>query len=330
VVVVKELAKKYGANWAIKDLSFSINPGAVYGFLGPNGAGKSTTMNIIAGYLAASSGSVTIGGYDICRDPIRAKKLIGYLPEIPPVYPDMTPIEYLNFVAIAKGVKKNEVKRQVDNALEATKIGEYSKRLISGLSKGYRQRVGIAQAIIADPKVVILDEPTVGLDPQQIIDIRCLIREFGKQHTVILSSHILSEVREVCQSALIIANGSIVVNDTLENLESKFSGDQEVELSAKASKESLGSLLDSSDFVRSYKIGTPSDDGVLALSITARNDDDIRERLFFAFANSGIPILSMTAQKANLEQVFLQLTSYAGPNIDSISANCFLKSDISN
>lgn len=309
MIEVRNLTKLYGTNRSVDNLSFTIEPGIIYGFLGPNGAGKSTTMNIMTGCLAATSGTVTINGHDIYTDSIAAKKLIGYLPEIPPVYPDMTITEYLSFVAQAKGVKKNAIKQQIKDAMEVTKIGEYSHRLIANLSKGYRQRVGLAQAVIGSPEVVILDEPTVGLDPQQIVDIRDLIRDLGKKHTVILSSHILSEVRAVCQSLLIIARGRIVACDTLERLESMYAGNLSVQLLVRGGSQTLASFLDTVDFISDYSLGRPDAEGICTLKVVAGGCEDIRERLFFAFAGAGIPLLDMTTQKTNLEQVFLRLTS---------------------
>ena len=243
MIEVRHLTKKYGDTLAVSDLSFTIESGHIYGFLGPNGAGKSTTMNIMTGCLAATEGDVIIGGHDIYEEPRQAKKLIGYLPEQPPLYMDSTPREYLTFVARAKGVQKSELKGQIQKAMESTDIVDMADRLIRHLSKGYRQRVGIAQAILGDPEVVILDEPTVGLDPMQIIEIRDLIRELGKDRTVILSSHILSEIQAVCDRVIIISNGKKLADDSLENLEVLNSGknleDIFIELTKKARDEAL-------------------------------------------------------------------------------------------
>lgn len=227
MIEVKGLTKKYGPHTAIEDLNFTIEKGNVYGFLGPNGAGKSTTMNIMTGCLALTEGTVLVDGFDIVKNPVEAKKRIGYLPEIPPVYLDMTVEEYLLFVAKVKGVEKEELKNQVESALARTKTTGVKGRLIKHLSKGYRQRVGIAQAIIGNPEIIILDEPTVGLDPKQIIEIRELIRDLGKTHTVILSSHILSEIKSVANRMLIISRGKIVENDTAENIEKKYGSNLE-------------------------------------------------------------------------------------------------------
>ena len=225
MVEVSHLTKKYGDFTAVSDLSFTIEDGLIYGFLGPNGAGKSTTMNIMTGCLSATEGEVIIEGHDIFEEAKEAKKCIGYLPEIPPLYPDLTPVEYLEFVARAKGVPANELDEQIENVMEETGITVYANRLIKNLSKGYKQRVGIAQAIIGRPSLIILDEPTVGLDPKQIIEIRNLIKSLGRKHTVVLSSHILSEVQAICDRVMIISRGKLVAFDAPENLESLMLGE---------------------------------------------------------------------------------------------------------
>ena len=234
MIEVSHLTKRYGGHTAVSDLSFTIEKGQIYGFLGPNGAGKSTTMNIMTGCLAASEGEVRIDGHDIFEEPQQAKRLIGYLPEQPPLYLDRTPREYLTFVGRAKGIKDKTLPEQIGRVMEVTQITDVADRLIKHLSKGYRQRVGIAQALLGDPEVVILDEPTVGLDPKQIIEIRSLIQSLGQKHTVILSSHILSEVQAVCQTILIISKGHLVACDTPENLERLFSGSAAVDLTVEA------------------------------------------------------------------------------------------------
>ena len=219
MIEVKELVKQYGTHTAVDHLSFTVETGKIYGFLGPNGAGKSTTMNMMTGYLGATKGEILIEGYDILKNPKKAKKHIGYLPEIPPLYVDMKVKEYLTFAAKLKGIPKKEVSHSVEEVMEKTGISDVSHRLIRNLSKGFRQRVGLAQAILGFPKIIILDEPTVGLDPKQIIEIRELIRDLSKEHTVILSSHILAEVRELCDYIFIISKGKMVASDTPENLE---------------------------------------------------------------------------------------------------------------
>ena len=225
LIEVKNLIKQYGTHLALDDLSFNVEDNEIFGFLGPNGAGKSTTMNIITGYLAPTSGTVAIDGHDIVEDPIGAKRLIGYLPELPPLYMDMTPREYLKFVAEAKGVKKADIKEEVDRVMAKTAITDVQNQIIKTLSKGYRQRVGMAQAILGTPKVIIMDEPTVGLDPLQIIEFRDMIRELGKEHTVIISSHVLAEISEICHKIMIIVKGKLVAIDTPENLAGTFGED---------------------------------------------------------------------------------------------------------
>ena len=222
MIEINHLVKKYGNHTAVNDLSLTVEPGKIYGFLGPNGAGKSTTMNILTGYLGATSGEIIVNGFDILENPEEAKKCIGYLPELPPLYQDMTVAEYLNFVAELKKLEKEHRKEYVEEAMETTGITGVSRRLIRNLSKGYKQRVGLAQAVLGFPEVIILDEPTVGLDPKQIIEIRDLIKELGEHHTVILSSHILSEISAVCDHVFIISKGKLVASDSTENLVSRM------------------------------------------------------------------------------------------------------------
>lgn len=243
MIEVTNLTKKYGNHVAVDNLSFKVEKGQIYGFLGPNGAGKSTTMNIITGYLAATSGHVVINGHDILKEPEEAKKCIGYLPELPPVYVDMTVGEYLQFVAELKKVPAKERKEQILKVMEMTDIADMEKRLIKNLSKGYRQRVGLAQAILGFPEVIILDEPMVGLDPKQIIEIRDLIRKLGKNHTVILSSHILSEVSAVCDHIMIIAHGKLVASDSPKGLQKLMGDEKEAQMVIKGSKEDLDKIV---------------------------------------------------------------------------------------
>ncbi len=309
MIEVEHLTKRYGGHTAVDDLTFTIGDGEIYGFLGPNGAGKSTTMNIITGCLAATSGTVRVDGHDIFEEPVEAKRLLGYLPEQPPVYPDMTPQEYLEFVAKAKGLKGGARKEQIDRVLALTGTAEVAGRLIKNLSKGYRQRVGIAQALLGDPKIIILDEPTVGLDPAQIIEIRDLIRSLGKEHTVILSSHILSEVQAVCGSILILSHGRLVACDTPDNLEKLFAGEAVVTLRAKAAGEAALALAQKAADTAACSL-TAEAQGIATLAVTAQSGDAdaLGEQLFFAFAEAGVPILSMTGTRASLEDVFLELT----------------------
>lgn len=307
MIEVKHLTKRYGSHCAVSDLSFTIEKGQIYGFLGPNGAGKSTTMNIMTGCLAATSGSVTIDGHDIFEDAQQAKRLIGYLPEQPPLYPDRTPREYLRFVAQAKGIPAGQMDQQLKEAMAVTGIEDVSGRLIKNLSKGYRQRVGIAQALLGDPEVIILDEPTVGLDPQQIIEIRQLIKSLGKKHTVILSSHILSEVQAVCQTILIISKGRLVACDSPENLEKLFSGGENIELLADCTGKEARSILSSIGGIRALKVEETDEGCRLELQTDKPGNAACRE-LFFSFARAQRAILRMNLARASLEDIFIELT----------------------
>ena len=315
MIEVKNLTKRYGAHIAVSDLSFVINKGAVYGFLGPNGAGKSTTMNIITGCLGATAGDVLIDGHNIVDEPMEAKRHIGYLPELPPLYMEMTVREYLEFVAQAKRIARRDW-QQIAEVMEKTKITHVSHRLIRNLSKGYRQRVGIAQALLGNPEVIILDEPTVGLDPAQIIEIRDLIRELGQDHTIILSSHILSEVQAVCDHIMIISHGKLVASDTAENLTSLFAGRVTLRLEIKASAEKIGEALGDMDGIEEMKAEECAED-VIALSIIPKENADIREELFRRFAKADCPILEMRREKATLEDVFLELTQDGKDDADA-------------
>lgn len=312
MIEVKHLTKRYGNHNAVSDLSFTIQKGQIYGFLGPNGAGKSTTMNIMTGCLAATSGEVRIGGFDIYEDSTQAKKLIGYLPEQPPLYPDMTPKEYLNFVAQAKGIPQKEIPAQLSHVMEVTQTADVSDRLIRNLSKGYKQRVGIAQAILGDPEVIILDEPTVGLDPRQIIEIRDLIQELGKSHTVILSSHILSEVQAVCQTILIISKGKLVACDTPDNLERLFAGTTTVDLKAETTYEETETIL--SGIQNLTKKELHSDGNITHIRLEMANIDEqvACRNIFFAFCDARKPILELHVARASLEDIFIELTQSAG------------------
>lgn len=311
MIEVKHLTKKYGDHLAVSDLSFSIEPGHIYGFLGPNGAGKSTTMNIMTGCLAATEGEVSINGFDIFEDSTEAKKLIGYLPELPPLYMDSTPNEYLKFVAEAKGVAQKDVKADVARVIELTGLQEYQNRLIKHLSKGYKQRVGIAQAILGSPEVIILDEPTVGLDPMQIIEIRDLIKKLGEEHTVILSSHILSEVQAVCDTIMIIAHGKLVACDNPENLERLFQGANAIDMVVEAGAEEAKALAESVSTVTSVSAEANGAKTVLRINaeLLDEDDDSTCRDLFFAFSKAGKAILKMNIARASLEEVFIELTS---------------------
>ena len=310
MIKVKHLTKRYGNHTAVSDLSFTIEKGQIYGFLGPNGAGKSTTMNIMTGCLAATAGEVTIGGYDIFEDAEAAKRLIGYLPEQPPLYLDRTPREYLNFVADAKGIPVKEQAAQIQRVMALTQIEDVADRLVKNLSKGYKQRVGIAQAILGDPEVIILDEPTVGLDPRQIIEIRELIQRLGKDHTIILSSHILSEVQAVCQTILIISKGKLVACDSPENLERLFAGTTTVALDAEATEEEISAIVAPIAGIQGVTV-TKQSDGVCHILLESSEADGqaLCRALFFAFSATNRAILQMSMAKANLEDIFMELTA---------------------
>ena len=305
MIEINNLVKKYGDHVAVDDLSLTVEPGKIYGFLGPNGAGKSTTMNIITGYLGATSGEVKINGHDIFKEPEEAKKSIGYLPEIPPLYGDMTVREYLDFVAELKKLEKSLRKRYVEEAMETTGITDVANRMIRNLSKGYRQRVGFAQAILGYPEIIILDEPTVGLDPKQIIEIRELIRKLGEKHTVILSSHILTEISAVCDHVFIISKGKLVASDATENLVSLMSGAQEIEVTvrtdASEAQKELASITEVS------KVEVKNEDAG-ELIVYAKKGADVRESVFRALAEKHFAVLEMHTIEKSLEDVFLEIT----------------------
>lgn len=311
MIEVSHLTKRYGNHLALSDLSFTIPNGQIYGLLGPNGAGKSTTMNILTGCLAATSGEVRIDGVDIFEDPMAAKRHLGYLPEQPPVYMDRTPWEYLRFVARAKGVKN--LAQEVDRVMDLTQIADVRDRLIRNLSKGYRQRVGIAQAILGDPDIIILDEPTVGLDPKQITEIRELIQKLGENKTVILSSHILGEVQAVCERLLILSKGKLVACDTPANLEKQMSSASALEIDVCASKEQAEKLLSRLPNVQSFKSKGTADRCQVRLETEKEHLEDLSKAVFFALAEARTPILAMTPTKASLEDIFLELTDGKEP-----------------
>lgn len=306
IVEINNLVKKYGDNVAVNDLSLNIDSKGVYGFLGPNGAGKSTTMNVLTGYIGATSGTVKINGYDIFKEPEEAKKNVGYLPEIPPLYQDMTVYEYLEFVSKIKKIKKVERKACIEQSLEMTRTTEVSERLIRNLSKGYKQRVGIAQAIMGMPDLIILDEPTVGLDPKQIIEIRDLIRNLGKEHTVILNSHILTEISEVCENIFIISQGKLVASGREEELIEELAGENRIEAIIKGDANEIENILDK--FGCKHSIETLDDEKCKAQIVTSR-DIDIREGLFFALAEKKMPLLELKFKTKSLEDLFIELTT---------------------
>lgn len=309
LIEVKNLVKRYGDHTAVDHLSFQVEEGQIYGFLGPNGAGKSTTMNIITGYLASTEGSVVINGRDILEEPEEAKKCIGYLPEMPPLYFEMTVREYLKFAAELKKIPKADRKQQIEEVMEMTKITDMQNRLIKNLSKGYRQRVGLAQAILGYPEIIILDEPTVGLDPKQIIEIRDLIKSLSKKHTVILSSHILSEVSAVCDYILIISYGKLVASDTPENLAKLMEGENTLELTVKGSAEKTKQVLDTVPGIRECRVKKSEEENAVDVILHTEGDTDVREAIFYALAQNECPILRMQSVHVSLEDIFLELTS---------------------
>lgn len=308
MIEVNNLVKRYGDHTAVDHLSFKIEKGKIYGFLGPNGAGKSTTMNIITGYIASTEGTVSIDGHDILEEPEKARKCIGYLPEQPPLYFDMTVLEYMRFAADLKKIPKNKKNEMIEEVMDTVKITDMKNRLIKNLSKGYRQRVGLAQAILGYPDVIILDEPTVGLDPKQIIEIRDLIKDLRQKHTVILSSHILSEVSAVCDYVLIISHGKLVASDTPENLGKLAAGSNNLSLVVKGDKEKIRILLGEISGVRDISIEGSGEEGEWNVNLTTEEHTDIREDVFFKMAENRYPILEMQSRKVSLEEIFLELT----------------------
>ena len=312
MIEVRNLTKKYGDHKAVDSLSFTVEQGEILGFLGPNGAGKSTTMNMITGYISASEGTVEIDGHDIFEEPEEAKKCIGYLPEIPPLYGDMRLREYLKFVAELKKVKKSERKNTLDEVMKLTSIKEMENRLIKNLSKGYKQRVGLAAALIGNPEVLILDEPTVGLDPKQIIEIRDLIRDLAKNHTVILSSHILSEVAAVCDRVLIINKGKKIVIDTPENLSRRMGGSSGVEMKIKGEEGIVKEVLSGIEGVTDVSIKKGKhEEGIVYLTVysNTEKEEELGEAIFYTLAENRCPILEMKAASMSLEEVFLEVTN---------------------
>ena len=308
MIEVSNLVKKYGDHTAVDHLSFQIEKGKIYGFLGPNGAGKSTTMNMITGYIASTEGKVMIDGHDILEEPEAAKKCIGYLPEMPPLYFDMTVLEYMKFAADLKKIPRNQKDKQIKEVMDMVKITDMKDRLIKNLSKGYRQRVGLAQAILGYPEVIILDEPTVGLDPKQIIEIRDLIKSLKQKHPVILSSHILSEVRAVCDYVLIISHGKLVASDTPDNLERLAAGSNSLLMKVKGEKDTIRKDLETIEGVTGVEMSYDSDEELWKTKVSIQENVDIREKVFYAMAKANCPIYEMQVKRVSLEDVFLELT----------------------
>ena len=313
-IQIENLVKTYGDNIAVNGLNLNLEKGKVYGFLGPNGAGKSTTMNIITGYIGATGGTVKIDGYDIFKEPEKAKKRVGYLPEIPPLYQDMTVKEYLVFVTELKKIPAKEKMKNIKEVLEMTKTTQVENRLIKNLSKGYKQRVGIAQALIGMPEIIILDEPTVGLDPNQIIEIRQLIKELGKNHTVILSSHILSEISEVCEYIFIISRGQLAAEGTEKQLVEQMAGENNLELEIKGDKDNVKEMIESLEDVFEYEFAESETENIVRLKIKSDRDVDLREKIFYICAENDLPIMEMSFKQKTLEDIFIELTKdYAAP-----------------
>ncbi|MBE6617572.1 MAG: ATP-binding cassette domain-containing protein [Ruminococcaceae bacterium] len=306
MIEIKNLCKNYGSKYALDDVSFTVNKGEIVGFLGPNGAGKSTAMNIITGYLSSTSGEVRVGGVDVFENPDEAKKLIGFLPEQPPLYIDMTVDEYLNFVYEIKGCKLNR-KKHLEEVRQVTKIDDVRGRLIKNLSKGYRQRVGIAQALVGNPPIIIFDEPTVGLDPKQIIEIRNLIRNLGKTHTVVLSTHILSEVQAVCDRIIIINEGKIVADEKTESIAQVVQDNRRYTVKiCGPQREVMASLRSIAGVTRVDATGERELDSYTYL-IESQPGVDIRKPLFYAMSKEGRPILGLEVAQMNLEEVFIRI-----------------------
>jgi ABC-2 type transport system ATP-binding protein len=309
LVQVINLTKRYGQHIAVDNVSFTVDKGEILGFLGPNGAGKTTTMNIITGYLSATEGSVKVDGFDILEEPEEVKKRIGYMPEFPPLYMDMTVQEYLNFVSDIKKIDRKTRARNLDRIMDMIKIGDVRKRLIKNLSKGYKQRVGLAQALIGAPQVLILDEPTVGLDPKQIIEIRNLIKELGKEHTIILSSHILPEVSAVCERVLIINKGQIVASDTPENLSRRLGDTGRLSIRVAGPEKQVLKLIGGLAGVKSVESTGAREPGTVDILVEAEKDIDVRRPVFYALSRAEYPILHMKPIDLTLEEIFLQVTT---------------------
>ena len=312
MIEVRGLTKRFGQHIAVNNINFTVSDGEILGFLGPNGAGKTTTMNIMTGYIAATEGDVTINGADIIAEPEKAKMNIGYLPEQPPLYGDMKVDEYLRFICDIKKVKRSVRKKMMADIKESVKISDMSQRLVKNLSKGYKQRVGLAQAMIGYPKVIIMDEPTVGLDPKQIIEMRDVIRKLGKKHTVILSSHILSEVSAVCDRVMIINKGKIVASDTTEKLSSSLTEGKAISIRLKTDKQYAQSVISQSSLIKESKFEGSKEPGTIDMVLSGDENVDIREAVFQCMAKNNIPILQMKSLDLTLEEIFLQITGGEG------------------
>lgn len=311
MIQVENLVKRYGSHVAVDDLTFTVEAGKIYGFLGPNGAGKTTTMNVMTGYVAADGGSVVIDGHDVLKEPLKAKACIGYLPEVPPLYPDMTVREFLLFAAELKKVPKRERKERVHELMERLDLTEMENRLIRNLSKGYRQRVGLAQALVGNPKVLILDEPMVGLDPKQIIEMRDLIKGLAGKHTVILSSHILSEISAVCDHIMIISRGKLAASGSPDELQKMMQGTAQLIVTVLGEQEKIRGILEQMEEVADFSFEDGGEEGSVLIRISAKEDADIRRPLSVALSGAGMPVLSMNRSEKSLEDIFLELTESA-------------------
>ena len=308
MIKVDNLVKKYGNHVAVDHLSFEVEKGQIYGFLGPNGAGKTTTMNMMTGYLAATEGTIEICGADMLTQPEEAKRHIGYLPEVPPLYLDMTVLEYLQFVAELKKVPKNERKEQIQEIMRMVELLDVERRLLRNLSKGYKQRVGLAQAMIGYPEIMILDEPMVGLDPREILEIRTLLQKLAGEHTILLSSHILSEVDTICDHIMIIAKGKLIASDSPEGLRKLMVKSAEIEMTVNGSREKAEELLTGMEHISSYAFEKAAEENSIKVRILTKDSTDIRSALSVAFTSNDMPVLSMNRVEKSLEDIFLQLT----------------------
>ncbi len=308
MIEVKHLTKRYGDHLALDDISFTVEKGEIVGFLGPNGAGKSTTMNIITGYLSSTEGQVLVDGIDVLENPIEAKKRIGYLPEIPPLYIDMTVEEYLEFACDLKHVPATSKQETIDKVCKLARVADVRQRLIRNLSKGYRQRVGLAQAMVGNPEILILDEPTVGLDPKQIIEVRDLIKNLSRQHTILLSSHILQEVQAVCDKLVIINHGRIVAIDSPENLSRNILQINKLELRVRGPKNEILRGIQEIEGVDHAELLRVREEGTVDIKVETDETTDVREAIFDFCSEMGYPILMMKTDEINLEDIFLQVT----------------------
>lgn len=312
LIQIENLVKKYGQQTVLNGINLTVNEGEILGLLGPNGAGKSTTMNILTGYISATDGNIEVDGLNILKEPKKVKKKIGYLPEIPPLYMDMTVEEYLLFVGKIKGINRKDIKNSIVKVIDLVKINNYRNRLIKNLSKGYKQRVGLAEAIIGNPEILILDEPTVGLDPKEIIEIRSLVKELGKTHTVILSSHILSEVSAICDRVVIINKGEIVASGTPYELSKRLIYNNKLLLRIKEKGKNIEKILQEIKGIQNIKIQGTVENGTIDILVEAKQNEDIREEIFFKLSKAEITILMMKPLDLSLEEVFLQVTNEGG------------------